>query len=216
MGTKSGNSSGGGCKTGSPERQESTLTSAGKLVFPLTEAENDVVGSIVAKSEIVIAESHATGALNCEATGKPVAVAMGNLLRAGEALRKKFPKAKLIVCADHDAWAKKNPGESKARDAARVLRAKVAFPTFQEFASLEKRPILTICTRLRVQKPSALASTARHFRTHFAPNCQADFASPVMAASNIGMRTRLIGTPCAATSRWRPSREIRAARIGAV
>ena len=52
------------------------------------------------------------------------------MLPAGKALRQKYPKAKLIFCADHDAWAKKNPGESKARDAARVLRAKVAFPTF--------------------------------------------------------------------------------------
>jgi len=126
VGTKSGNSSGG--ETASPEQHKSTLTSGGKLIFPLTEAENDLIGSIVAKSEIVVAESHATGALICEATGKPVAVAK-DLLPAGKTLRQKYPKAKLIFCADHDAWTKVNPGESEARDAARVLRAKVAFPT---------------------------------------------------------------------------------------
>ena len=91
-----------------------------------------LIGSIDAKGEILIAEGYASAASVHEATGKPVAVAMdgGNLLSAGEALRKKYPKAKLIFCADHDAWTQESPGESKARDAARALGGKVAFPKF--------------------------------------------------------------------------------------
>jgi len=81
---------------------------------------------------IGIAEGYATAATDHETTGYAVAVAFndGNLKPVAEALRKKFPDMRLIVCADDDWKTEGNPGLTKATEAARVVGAALAVPAF--------------------------------------------------------------------------------------
>lgn len=55
---------------------------------------------------ILVAEGYATAASLHEATGFPVAVAFdaGNLQPVAEALHKRYPKARILICADDDAY----------------------------------------------------------------------------------------------------------------
>ncbi len=79
-----------------------------------------------------VAEGFATAATIHEATGHAVAVAFnaGNLEAVARALRQKFPKAKLIVCADDDAAKAGNPGLTKASAAAQAVGGLLAVPDF--------------------------------------------------------------------------------------
>ena len=74
-----------------------------------------------ADNVIAIVEGFATGASVHAAMGWPVAVAFdcGNLLAVTQALRAKFPDARLVVCCDDD-WKQKakNPGKVKGEEAA--------------------------------------------------------------------------------------------------
>ena len=81
---------------------------------------------------ICIAEGFATAATINEATGLPVAVAFnaGNLEAVARALREKLPAAKLILCADDDAWTDGNPGLTKATAAARAVGGLLTVPDF--------------------------------------------------------------------------------------
>ena len=83
---------------------------------------------------LCIAEGFATGASIHEATGHAVAVAFnaGNLEPVAQALRKKYPNIRLILCADNDAWTKGNPGLTKARETAQAVDAIVAVPDFTD------------------------------------------------------------------------------------
>jgi putative DNA primase/helicase len=78
-------------------------------------------GKVHADNVIAIVEGFATGASVHAATGWPVAVAFdcGNLLAVTQALRAKFPDARLVVCCDDD-WKQKakNPGKVKGEEAA--------------------------------------------------------------------------------------------------
>jgi putative DNA primase/helicase len=79
---------------------------------------------------ILVCEGWATGATLHEATGLPVAAAMncGNLLPAARALREKFPRQKLVICADDDWQTAGNPGVTKAEKAACSVGAAVVVP----------------------------------------------------------------------------------------
>ena len=57
---------------------------------------------------ILIVEGYATGASLHAATGLPVAIAFdaGNIGPVAAELRKRYPRAKLLICADDDAYAK--------------------------------------------------------------------------------------------------------------
>ena len=90
------------------------------------------IGEIDADGDVLIGEGFATMASVHEATGRAAIVALdcGNLLPVAEALQRKYPNAKFIFCADHDAWSKGNPGESKAIAAARAVGGKIAVPEF--------------------------------------------------------------------------------------
>jgi putative DNA primase/helicase len=83
-------------------------------------------------SEIHVAEGFATAATICETTGVLTAVAFnaGNLPAVSEALREKYPQAKITVCADNDRGTVGNPGVTKATDAARSAHASLAIPSF--------------------------------------------------------------------------------------
>ena len=66
---------------------------------------------------VLIAEGYATAATLHMATGHPVAVAFdaGNLAPVAEALRKRYPQTKILVCADNDDLGKCRVDTCRAR-----------------------------------------------------------------------------------------------------
>ncbi|MGQ0526671.1 MAG: toprim domain-containing protein [Alphaproteobacteria bacterium] len=87
-----------------------------------------LIGSPV--ESLCIAEGYATAASIYESTGLSAAMALdaGNLMAVAQALRAKFPKMKIILCADNDAATVGNPGLTKARQAAARIGAYLAVP----------------------------------------------------------------------------------------
>lgn len=83
---------------------------------------------------LCIAEGYATAATVHQATGHAVAVAFNarNLKPVALALRRKFPGAKLILCADNDRFTPGNPGVTKAREAALAVQGLLAVPKFDD------------------------------------------------------------------------------------
>jgi putative DNA primase/helicase len=79
---------------------------------------------------LLLCEGYATGASLYDVYKKPVIVAFdaGNLLSVGQAIRAKHPRAKIINCADNDENTPGNPGLTKAREAAKIIGAKVVYP----------------------------------------------------------------------------------------
>ena len=79
---------------------------------------------------LCIAEGYATAASIYEATGIATAVAFdaGNLEAVALALRAKFQKIEITLCADNDAGTPGNPGLTKAREAAAACGALLAVP----------------------------------------------------------------------------------------
>jgi putative DNA primase/helicase len=61
-----------------------------------------------------------------------VAFNAGNLKPVALALRKKFPEAKIILCADNDRFTPGNPGVSKAREAALEVNGRLYVPRFED------------------------------------------------------------------------------------
>lgn len=97
---------------------------------PLTTAQED-------KSIMLICEGFSTGASIREATGLPTIVAFdaGNLVSVGQYLRKKYPDARLIYCADNDTETKGNPGRKYAEQAAVKTDGFVIWPEFPDGVS---------------------------------------------------------------------------------
>lgn len=85
------------------------------------------------ESTLLIAEGFATGATLFEATGWPVATAFnaGNLQPVAEALRRKYPGARVAICADNDSQTPGNPGITRATEAARAVGGLVIAPAFE-------------------------------------------------------------------------------------
>lgn len=90
------------------------------------------MGCLVEGKPLCIAEGYATAATIHRVMGWPVAVAFdaGNLSAVAVALRNKYPQQKILICADNDRFTAGNPGVTKAREAARLVGAVVAVPTF--------------------------------------------------------------------------------------
>ncbi|MFN7855503.1 MAG: DUF3987 domain-containing protein [Acidovorax sp.] len=84
------------------------------------------------KGLLIVCEGFATGASIHEATGHAVACTMnaGNLLEVAQALHSKYPKLRLILAADDDAFTDGNPGITKATEAAQAVGALLAVPQF--------------------------------------------------------------------------------------
>lgn len=84
------------------------------------------------KGLLIVCEGFATGASIHEATGHAVACAMnaGNLLEVTQALHSKYPKLRLILAADDDAFTDGNQGVTKATEAAQAVGALLAVPRF--------------------------------------------------------------------------------------
>jgi putative DNA primase/helicase len=81
---------------------------------------------------ILVCEGWATGATLYEALARPVVAAMncGNLLPVAQALQKKYPQCRLVICADDDWKTPGNPGVAEAEKAARFVGAAVAIPVW--------------------------------------------------------------------------------------
>lgn len=89
---------------------------------------------------IYIAEGLATAATIYEESGLPTVCAFnaGNLLPVGQALRKRYPHAELIIAGDDDRLTEQkegfNPGKNAANNAALALGCDVMFPQWPEHA----------------------------------------------------------------------------------
>ncbi|WP_461834829.1 DUF3631 domain-containing protein [Desulfothermus sp.] len=85
---------------------------------------------------IYICEGYATGASIYQAIDGEgtvvIAFNAGNLKRVTEVLRKEYPEAEIIICADNDQWTKGNPGKIKGEEAAKAVCAKIALPKFKD------------------------------------------------------------------------------------
>ncbi len=82
---------------------------------------------------IQLAEGYATACSVLLATGHATACAFdaGNLLPTAEAIRRLYPHATLVVCADDDHATPGNPGRQKAQECAQRARGSVCLPVFQ-------------------------------------------------------------------------------------
>lgn len=86
-----------------------------------------------APDTIYIVEGYGTGASVFGATGCETVVAFdaGNLLPVGMEIRKVYPKATIVFCADDDRWTKGNPGIKFAKAAAKATGAFMVSPVFK-------------------------------------------------------------------------------------
>ena len=82
---------------------------------------------------LLLAEGLATGSTLHQATGAAVAVCFncGNLLPVARALRDKFPRLRLVICADNDSHTPGNPGVTHAKAAAQAVGGFLAVPVFK-------------------------------------------------------------------------------------
>lgn len=86
---------------------------------------------------LLVAEGYSTGATIFQATGAAVAICFscGNLLPVARALRDKFPRLRLVICADNDSATPGNPGVTHAKAAARAVGGFLAVPKLVEVAT---------------------------------------------------------------------------------
>ena len=86
---------------------------------------------------VLVAEGYATAASLYEATGLPVAVAFdaGNLAPVAAALKSRYKEARILICADDDAWSEGNPGISCASAAALEVGGAWVAPVFADDAA---------------------------------------------------------------------------------
>jgi len=81
---------------------------------------------------LLLAKDYATAATLHMATGLPVAAAFdaSNLIPAARALAKRYPSARILVCADDDAFTEGNPGVTAASTAAMEVNGAWVKPVF--------------------------------------------------------------------------------------
>lgn len=86
---------------------------------------------------LYLAEGFATGATVHELTGASVVIAFSahNIVPVARALRQANPEAKIVICADNDAWTQGNPGHRSADAAAEAVHGLVAIPEFVDSSS---------------------------------------------------------------------------------
>lgn len=89
---------------------------------------------------VIVCEGYATGASVHLATGWTVFAAMncGNLPAVARAARELFPNRTIVISADNDQFTEDNPGETKAREAAKAVNGVVAIPSFGDEAMADK------------------------------------------------------------------------------
>lgn len=89
-----------------------------------------VIGSIEGNTRVLICEGWATGATLHELYDLPIVVAFnaGNLMAVARVLRSQFPTFAITFCGDDDRQTPKNPGRTKAIEAAEAIGAAIALP----------------------------------------------------------------------------------------
>lgn len=89
-----------------------------------------LAGKSDSKDIIYICEGYATGASIRQATGGVVVVAFdaGNLKPVAVAMRGKYPRARLVICGDHD---KSQTGQKAAADAAESVGGVAVWPDLE-------------------------------------------------------------------------------------
>lgn len=119
------------------------------------------IGETTNPDTIYACEGWATGSTIHEVTNKPVVVAFnsGNLLSVTQTIKKKYPDAKLVICADNDLATEKkqgnNPGRKAAEKAASVTGAEICLsPVDSDFNDL-------YCSQGRNTVEEALKKTTR-------------------------------------------------------
>lgn len=124
-----------------------------------------VIGNAYGAETLLIAEGYATAASLHEAMGLPVVVAFnaGNLSAAAQAIRAKYPTARLIICADHDV---SNVGQSKAKEAADMVNGLVAIPPtpgmdFNDLAAAQSADAVRTCVENAVENEAELDRLAK-------------------------------------------------------
>ena len=92
-------------------------------------------------SVLFLAEGYATGASIFEAIKQPVAIAFdaGNLLPVAQALAKRYPRAKIVICADDDYRTEVNPGVKHAEAAALAVNGSVVVPVFADERPVDRK-----------------------------------------------------------------------------
>ena len=101
----------------------------GGCFFMIGEVQPDLYDAHI----ICIAEGYATGMSIHMATGHPVALSFvaNNLPKVGAVLRKKYPKAVFVYCADDDS-AKEDTGIKYAQEAQSITGGIVILPDFTQ------------------------------------------------------------------------------------
>jgi putative DNA primase/helicase len=84
-------------------------------------------------AELLLAEGLATASSLFQATGSATAVCFNcaNLEPVARALRAKFPRLRLVLCADDDRDTPGNPGLTHAKAAAKAVGGYLAVPRFE-------------------------------------------------------------------------------------
>ena len=90
---------------------------------------------------VLVAEGYATAASLHAATGYPVACAFdaGNLVPVAEALRKRYKRCRILVCADDDCFTDGNPGVTSASAAAMAVGGEWLKPVFADEAARQAK-----------------------------------------------------------------------------
>ena len=130
---------------------------------------------------ICVAEGFATAASLHQASGHTVVTAFhaANLVPAALAVRARYSRAHIIVCADDDHQTPGNPGLAQAQDAARKVSGCVAVPDFgadrpedaTDFNDLSRlRGLSAVLTGLEAAAEPASAPDPSPLPTHAAPD----------------------------------------------
>lgn len=100
-----------------------------------------VIGAIESSWIVLIAEGYATARSLSLATGHPVVVAFDawNLLPVASAIRARWKRIKIVVCADDDCWTTGNPGVTCASAAALAVKGTWLKPLFADGDAREAR-----------------------------------------------------------------------------
>lgn len=113
-----------------------------KEFFPIGVAKKGHFHLIGAPQHIVlVAEGYATAASLHMATGLPIAVAFdaGNLAPVAEALRKRYRRTRILICADDDSFSEGNAGVTGASTAALAVEGAWVAPRFADEAARQAK-----------------------------------------------------------------------------
>lgn len=103
-----------------------------KRIHGIKRSNFHLIGEISKDKPIHIAEGYATAASIHEALDMPVVVAFdcGNIDSVLAALKSEYPKHQIIIAADDDRETNRNPGKTKAEEAAKKYGCDVVLPKF--------------------------------------------------------------------------------------